>query len=72
MNRAYCRLVDDQSDTELVRFELSKGEPTTGVFMCMLTRDAYGWNMTALGEYAKGMTVRKMIDPGKRFVLTTL
>ncbi|MEV2220313.1 TerD family protein [Nocardia vinacea] len=72
VGRAHCRLVDDHSGAELVRFELSKGEPTTGVFMCMLTRGAHGWNMTALGEYAKGMTVRKMIDPGKRFVLTTL
>ncbi|WP_433622870.1 TerD family protein [Nocardia sp. CA-120079] len=72
VSRAYCRLVDDHSGTELVRFELSKGEPTTGVFMCMLTRGAHAWNMTALGEYAKGMTVRKMIDPGKRFVLTSL
>ncbi|MBH0779590.1 TerD family protein [Nocardia bovistercoris] len=69
VGRAHCRLVDDHSDTELVRFELSKGEPMTGVFMCMIARGVDGWNMTALGEYAKGSTVRKMVDPGKRFVL---
>ncbi|MEV0707966.1 TerD family protein [Nocardia aurea] len=72
VGRAHCRLVDDNSGAELVRFELSKGERTTGAFMCMLTRGAQGWNMTALGEYAKGSTVRKMVDPGKRFVLTSL
>ncbi|RBO89598.1 TerD family protein [Nocardia puris] len=69
--RAHCRLVDDHTGAELVRFELSKGEPTTGVFMCMITRGPHGWNMTALGEYSKGATVRKMVDPGKRFVLST-
>ncbi|MET7772687.1 TerD family protein [Nocardia sp. NPDC005366] len=72
VGRAHCRLVDDHSGAELVRFELGKGESTTGVFMCMLTRGAHGWNMTGLGEYAKGATVRKMVDPGKRFVSTTL
>ncbi|APE37280.1 hypothetical protein BOX37_28860 [Nocardia mangyaensis] len=69
--RAHCRLIDDHTGAELVRFELSGGEPTTGVFLCVLTRDAHSWNMTALGEYAKGATVRKMVDPGKRFVLAT-
>lgn len=72
VGRAHCRLVDDNSGAELVRFELSEGERMTGAFMCMLTRGAQGWNMTALGEYAKGSTVRKMVDPGKRFVLTSL
>ncbi|MRH90439.1 TerD family protein [Nocardia sp. SYP-A9097] len=70
--RAFCRLVDDYSGAELVRFELSRGERRTGLFMCMLTRAAHGWNMTALGEYGDGATVSKMIDPGKRFVLATV
>ncbi|MFF2084884.1 TerD family protein [Nocardia sp. NPDC058176] len=69
--RAHCRLIDDHTGAELVRYELSGGEPTTGVFLCVLTRDAHSWNMTALGEYSKGATVRKMVDPGKRFVLAT-
>ncbi|WP_054811936.1 TerD family protein [Nocardia arizonensis] len=72
VGRAHCRLVDDHTGEELVRFELSKGESTTGVFMCMLARGHHGWNMTALGEYSKGATVRKMVDPGKRFVLSTV
>ncbi|WP_327143335.1 TerD family protein [Nocardia sp. NBC_01327] len=69
---AFCRLVDDNSGAELVRFELSRGEARTGLFMCMLTRSAQGWNMTALGEYGDGATVSKMVDPGKRFVLATV
>lgn len=71
VGRAHCRLLDEHTGTELVRFELSKGEPTTGVFLAMLTRAAHGWNMTALGEYSKGATVRKMVDPGKQFVLSS-
>ncbi|KAF0848812.1 TerD family protein [Nocardia caishijiensis] len=71
VGRAHCRLLDDHTGAELVRFELSKGEPTTGVFLAMLTRAAPGWNMTALGEYSKGATVRKMVDPGKQFVSTS-
>ncbi|MEU4599661.1 TerD family protein [Nocardia sp. NPDC023988] len=71
VGRAHCRLLDDHTGAELVRFELSKGEPTTGVFLAMLTRAAHGWNMTALGEYSKGATVRKMVDPGKQFVLSS-
>ncbi|MFF2553138.1 TerD family protein [Nocardia sp. NPDC058058] len=70
--RAFCRLVDDYSGAELVRFELSRGDRRTGLFMCMLTRAPHGWNMTALGEYGDGATVSKMIDPGKRFVLATV
>lgn len=69
VGRAHCRLIDDHTGRELVRFELSKGEPTTGVFMAMLVRGPQSWNMTALGVYAKGATVRKMVAPGKRFVL---
>ncbi|MFI6870649.1 TerD family protein [Nocardia sp. NPDC050406] len=72
VRHAFCRLVDDLTNTELVRFELSQGPPRTGVFMCMLTRGPQFWNMTALGEYADGATVRKMVDPGKRFVQQTL
>ncbi|MBL1077345.1 TerD family protein [Nocardia sp. 2] len=69
VSRAFCRLVDDTTNAELVRFELSQGEPRTGVFLSMLTRGPAGWNMTGLGEYENGATVKKMVDPGKRFVL---
>ncbi len=41
------------------------------VFLAVLTRAAHGWNMTALGENSKGATVRKMVDPGKQFVLSS-
>ncbi|MEU0542479.1 TerD family protein [Nocardia sp. NPDC005978] len=72
ISRAFCRLVDDYTGAELVRFELSRGDRRTGLFMCMLTRAANGWNMTALGDYGDGATVNAMVDPGKRFVTATV
>ncbi|MFE5330654.1 TerD family protein [Embleya sp. NPDC056575] len=65
VSRAFCRLVDDTTDTELVRFELSGSEPRTGVLMCKLVREGPIWTMTALGRFADGRTVRKLVDPAR-------
>ncbi|UGQ15686.1 TerD family protein [Yinghuangia sp. ASG 101] len=63
--RAFCRLVDDTTDTELVRYELSESEPRTGVLMCKIVRQGPAWTMTALGEFANGRTVRKLVNPAR-------
>ncbi|MFI6582361.1 TerD family protein [Embleya sp. NPDC050493] len=65
VSRAFCRLVDDTTDTELVRFDLSATEPRTGVLMCKLVREGSAWSMTALGRFADGRTVRKLVDPAR-------
>ncbi|MGC0423015.1 TerD family protein [Embleya sp. AB8] len=65
VSRAFCRLVDDLTDTELVRFDLSATEPHTGVLMCKLVREGSAWTMTALGRFADGRTVRKLVDPAR-------
>ncbi|GCE00343.1 TerD family protein [Embleya hyalina] len=65
VSRAFCRLVDDTTDAELVRFELSGSEPRTGVLMCKLVREGPIWTMTALGRFADGRTVRKLVDPAR-------
>lgn len=67
--RAFCRLVDDTTDTELVRYELSESEPRTGVLMCKLVRRGPAWTMTALGEFANGRTVRKLVNPARDALL---
>jgi stress response protein SCP2 len=62
--RAFCRLVDTRSGTELVRFDLTASEARTGVLMCALTRTASGtWEMRALGSFHDGRTVKKLVDP---------
>ncbi|MFJ7908001.1 TerD family protein [Kitasatospora sp. NPDC096204] len=61
---AYCRLLDARTEEELVRFDLTRSEPHTGVMMCKLVRRPGGeWEMTALGEYVDGKTARAMIEP---------
>ncbi|MFJ6659970.1 TerD family protein [Streptomyces sp. NPDC091377] len=62
--KAYCRLIDAASGEELVRFDLTGAEPQTGVMMAKLIRQYSGeWEMTAMGEFVKGRTVRQMVKP---------
>jgi len=61
--RAFCRLVDDTSNAELVRFDLSDSKPETGVLMCALYRQPDNtWVMQAIAEFHKGKTVKAMVD----------
>ncbi|MER6308474.1 TerD family protein [Streptomyces sp. NPDC001657] len=62
--KAYCRLLDAQTGEELVRFDLTHGEPRTGVMMAKLIRQYSGeWEMTAMGEFVDARTVRGMVKP---------
>ncbi|MFG3113839.1 TerD family protein [Streptomyces sp. NPDC048197] len=62
--KAYCRLLDAQTGEELVRFDLTHGEPRTGVMMAKLIRQFSGeWEMTAMGEFVDARTVRGMVKP---------
>lgn len=62
--KAYCRLIDAQTDEELVRFDLTGTEPQTGVLMAKLIRQFSGeWEMTAVGDFVKSRTVRGMVKP---------
>ena len=65
--RAFCRLVDEATGQELVRYELSQSEPKTGVVMAMLRRTGPAtWEMRAIGEFQDGKTVKKLIEPAGR------
>lgn len=69
IQRAFCRLIDAGTQAELVRFELSDAQPSTGVLMASLSRTAAGtWEMRALGEYHDGKTVRRMVEPATRLL----
>ncbi|MDH6126029.1 stress response protein SCP2 [Kitasatospora sp. GP82] len=64
VKNAYCRLLDASSGQELVRFDLTRSEPHTGVVMCKLIRQFSGeWVMTAIGEYVDAKTARAMAKP---------
>ena len=68
--RAFCRLVDTVTGQELVRYELSSGEKSSGVIMAMLRRTAAGsWEMRAIGEFHDAHTVKKLVDPSTRWAV---
>jgi stress response protein SCP2 len=60
VSSAYCRLLDQDSGAELVRFDLSDSAPRTGVVMSVLRRSGPAWEMTAIGEFHDGRTARAM------------
>jgi len=61
VENAYCRLVNDQGNVEIARFNLSAGGAHTGQVMARLYREAGGWNMQALGTPSKGRTFQDML-----------
>ena len=64
---AFCRLVDDSSGDELVRYNLSEAQPNTAVIMAMLRRTApQTWEMRAIGEFHDAKTVDHLVQPATR------
>lgn len=68
VQRAYCRLIDLDTRAELVRFDITDSEPRTGVVMSVLRRTGPTWEMTAIGEFQDGRTVRAMYDKAESVV----
>jgi stress response protein SCP2 len=68
VRNAYCRLIDDTTDAELVRFDLSESRPQTGLVMCKVQRGPGGWMMTAIGEFHDGKTVKAMTGPARGYL----
>ena len=67
VRNAFCRLVDTATGNELVRYNLSEAEPTTGVVMAMLRRTGgNNWEMRAIGEFAEGRTVQDLLAPATK------
>ncbi|MYS19625.1 Stress response protein SCP2, partial [Streptomyces sp. DvalAA-14] len=62
---AYCRLLDEATGEELVRFDLTNGEARTGVLMAKLVKQFSGeWEMTALGQFVDARTAKALQKPG--------
>jgi stress response protein SCP2 len=67
VRNAFCRLVDTTTGNELVRYNLSDAQPTTGVVMAMLRRTGgNNWEMRAIGEFADGRTVQEFLAPAAK------
>jgi stress response protein SCP2 len=70
VKNAFCRLVDSRSGAELVRYNLSEAQPSTGVIMAVLRRTAPSrWEMRAIGEFSDGRTVENLIQPATRHAM---
>jgi len=66
VRRAFCRLLDDATGQELVRFDLSDSQPATGVLMAAMRRTGpQTWQMRAIGDFHDGRTVKKLVKPGE-------
>lgn len=57
---AFCRILDEGSNTELCRYTLTDQGPHTGVVMGVLSRAGSGWAFTALGTPANGQSAKDM------------
>jgi stress response protein SCP2 len=47
---AFCRLVDNTTNTELARFTLQGGMPFTGLVMAKVYRQGSEWKLQAIGD----------------------
>jgi len=67
VKNAFCRLVEVRSGAELVRYDLSTGQNSTGVVMAALRRAGKSrWEMQAIGEFHDGRTVQDLLGPATR------
>ena len=67
VRNAFCRLVDTATGNELVRYNLSEAQPSTGVVMAVLRRTGgRNWEMRAIGEFADGRTVKDLLAPATK------
>lgn len=60
VENAYCRIVDAQTQEELVRYDLSCQGPHTALIMVKLYRKG-GWKVHAIGETAQGRTFHDLL-----------
>lgn len=61
VQNAYCRLVDEATQTELVRFTLSEAGSHTGLVLARLLRQGSDWHFQALGDKTQGRTFQDML-----------
>jgi tellurium resistance protein TerZ len=61
IENAFCRLVDETSDSEIARYELTGSGSHTAQIMAKVARDGAGWSMTAIGVPASGRTFKDLL-----------
>ncbi|MFD5319567.1 TerD family protein [Streptomyces sp. NPDC127098] len=61
VQNAFCRLVDETTGQELARYTLTGGGDYTAQVMAKVTRQGAAWQMTAIGEPARGRTFQDLM-----------
>ncbi|MFC5236474.1 TerD family protein [Pseudonocardia zijingensis] len=62
IENAFCRLVDETTNEELARYQLTGSGRHNAQIMAKVSRDGAGaWSMTAIGEVASGRTFQDLL-----------
>lgn len=61
IENAFCRLIDETTEGEVARYDLSGSGRHTAQVMAKLSRDGGGWAMTAIGATASGRTFHDLL-----------
>jgi tellurium resistance protein TerZ len=61
IENAFCRLVDETTETEVARYDLTGSGRHTAQIMSKVSRTADGWEMTAIGATASGRTFHDLL-----------
>src|SRR3954453_9645973 len=61
VENAFCRVVDETTQAELARYELTGGGPHAGMAMVRLYRHGQEWKLGAIGEPSMGRTFQDML-----------
>jgi tellurium resistance protein TerZ len=61
IENAFCRLVDEVTDAEIARYELTGSGSHNAQVMAKVSREGAGWSMTAIGVPASGRTFRDLL-----------
>ncbi len=68
IENAFCRLVDNSTNNELARYNLTGGGTNTAQIMAKVYRHEGEWKMHAIGEASNGKTFHELL-PALRSVL---
>jgi tellurium resistance protein TerZ len=61
IENAFCRLIDETTEAEVARYDLSGSGRHTAQVMAKLSREGTGWTMTAIGATASGRTFHDLL-----------
>ena len=68
VENAFCRLVDQNTNQEIARYDLSSKGNYTALIIAKLYRHNGAWKMGALGEPCQGKTFDQMLPTIKAFL----